>query len=79
MKTMAYIGFNDALGEAFYAEFEKFALDNLAQMKDSFSCCPTAYISPLLLSFFKKEKKNFRKKRRRVMKKKNPFFFMKNI
>jgi branched-chain amino acid transport system substrate-binding protein len=25
MKTMAYIGFNDALGEAFYAEFEKFA------------------------------------------------------
>jgi branched-chain amino acid transport system substrate-binding protein len=23
--TMAYIGFNDALGEAFYAEFEKFA------------------------------------------------------
>ena len=24
MKTMAYIGFNDALGEAFYAEFEKF-------------------------------------------------------
>jgi len=25
MKTMGYIGFNDALGEAFYAEFEKFA------------------------------------------------------
>jgi branched-chain amino acid transport system substrate-binding protein len=25
MKTMAYIGFNDALGEAFFAEFEKFA------------------------------------------------------
>ena len=25
MKTMAYIGFGDALGEAFYAEFEKFA------------------------------------------------------
>ena len=25
MKTMAYIGFNDALGEAFHAEFEKFA------------------------------------------------------
>lgn len=25
MKTMAYIGFNDALGEAFYAEFEKLA------------------------------------------------------
>jgi len=25
MKTMAYIGFSDALGEAFYAEFEKFA------------------------------------------------------
>ena len=25
MKTMAYVGFNDALGEAFYAEFEKFA------------------------------------------------------
>ncbi len=25
MKSMAYIGFNDALGEAFYAEFEKFA------------------------------------------------------
>ncbi|HUP08169.1 MAG TPA: ABC transporter substrate-binding protein [Caldimonas sp.] len=25
VKTMAYIGFNDALGEAFYAEFEKFA------------------------------------------------------
>jgi branched-chain amino acid transport system substrate-binding protein len=25
IKTMAYIGFNDALGEAFYAEFEKFA------------------------------------------------------
>jgi branched-chain amino acid transport system substrate-binding protein len=25
MRTMAYIGFNDALGEAFYAEFEKFA------------------------------------------------------
>lgn len=24
MKTMGYIGFNDALGEAFYAEFEKF-------------------------------------------------------
>lgn len=24
-KTMGYIGFNDALGEAFYAEFEKFA------------------------------------------------------
>ena len=25
MKTMGYIGFSDALGEAFYAEFEKFA------------------------------------------------------
>lgn len=25
LKTMGYIGFNDALGEAFYAEFEKFA------------------------------------------------------
>jgi branched-chain amino acid transport system substrate-binding protein len=25
IKTMGYIGFNDALGEAFYAEFEKFA------------------------------------------------------
>jgi branched-chain amino acid transport system substrate-binding protein len=25
VKTMGYIGFNDALGEAFYAEFEKFA------------------------------------------------------
>ena len=25
METMAYIGFNDALGEAFHAEFEKFA------------------------------------------------------
>jgi branched-chain amino acid transport system substrate-binding protein len=25
IKTMAYIGFNDALGEAFHAEFEKFA------------------------------------------------------
>lgn len=25
MKTMGYIGFNDALGEAFHAEFEKFA------------------------------------------------------
>lgn len=25
IKSMAYIGFNDALGEAFYAEFEKFA------------------------------------------------------
>ncbi len=25
MKTMAYIGFSDALGEAFYAGFEKFA------------------------------------------------------
>jgi branched-chain amino acid transport system substrate-binding protein len=25
MKSMGYIGFNDALGEAFYAEFEKFA------------------------------------------------------
>ena len=25
LHTMAYIGFNDALGEAFYAEFEKFA------------------------------------------------------
>jgi branched-chain amino acid transport system substrate-binding protein len=25
MKTMGYIGFNDALGEAFYAEFDKFA------------------------------------------------------
>ena len=25
MKTMGYIGFNDALGEAFYTEFEKFA------------------------------------------------------
>jgi branched-chain amino acid transport system substrate-binding protein len=25
VRTMAYIGFNDALGEAFYAEFEKFA------------------------------------------------------
>jgi len=25
IKTMAYIGFSDALGEAFYAEFEKFA------------------------------------------------------
>ena len=25
MKTMGYVGFNDALGEAFYAEFEKFA------------------------------------------------------
>ena len=25
MKTMAYIGFSDALGEALYAEFEKFA------------------------------------------------------
>ena len=25
MKTMAYIGFSDALGEAFYARFEKFA------------------------------------------------------
>ncbi len=25
MKTMAYVGFNDALGEAFHAEFEKFA------------------------------------------------------
>ena len=25
MKTMGYVGFNDALGEAFHAEFEKFA------------------------------------------------------
>lgn len=25
IKTMGYVGFNDALGEAFYAEFEKFA------------------------------------------------------
>jgi branched-chain amino acid transport system substrate-binding protein len=25
LRSMAYIGFNDALGEAFYAEFEKFA------------------------------------------------------
>jgi branched-chain amino acid transport system substrate-binding protein len=25
IKTMAYVGFSDALGEAFYAEFEKFA------------------------------------------------------
>jgi branched-chain amino acid transport system substrate-binding protein len=25
VRTMAYVGFNDALGEAFYAEFEKFA------------------------------------------------------